>query len=112
MRYTITTLLLLCLSAFTITAQEAKKTPAAWFEDARFGMFVHFGPYAVLGAGELIMHTRPITKGQYAPLQQLFNPQAFDAAEWVKTAKDGGMKYIVVTSRHNDGLSLWDTQQS
>jgi alpha-L-fucosidase len=97
------------LSIFIASAQ---KPNTEWFENARFGMFIHFGPYSVLGAGEWNMDTWPITKSEYAPLQQIFNPQAFDAAAWVKTAKDGGMKYIVVTSRHHDGFSMWDTKQS
>jgi alpha-L-fucosidase len=109
---TVRILFLLCFLAFNMTAQETKRAATAWFEDARFGMFVHFGPYSVLGAGEWIMDTRPITKSQYALLQQFFNPQALDAAAWVKTAKDGGMKYMVITSRHHDGFSLWNTQQS
>ncbi|GAB6122242.1 alpha-L-fucosidase [Dysgonomonas termitidis] len=83
-----------------------------WFEDARFGMFVHFGPYSVLGAGEWVMNTRPVKGKDYMRLQTLFNPQAFDAKEWVRIAKDAGMKYITFTSRHHDGFSNWDTKQS
>jgi alpha-L-fucosidase len=93
-------------------AQNNANTPSDWFKDARFGMFVHFGPYSVLGAGEWIMDTWPVPRKQYTPLQNIFNPQAFNAEEWVKTAKDGGMKYIVVTSRHHDGFSMWNTRQS
>ncbi|MDR1526928.1 MAG: alpha-L-fucosidase [Dysgonamonadaceae bacterium] len=105
-------LLLFCFLALNIAAQEAKKLSTDWFEAARFGMFVHFGPYSVLGNGEWNMNTYPITKKEYSVLQDIFNPQAFDAAAWVKTAKDGGMKYITVTARHHDGFSMWDTQQS
>ncbi|WP_029902125.1 alpha-L-fucosidase [Prevotella sp. 10(H)] len=88
------------------------KPDTKWFEDARFGMFVHFGPYAVLGNGEWIMNNRPIKAKDYMRLQDIFNPHAFDAAEWVKIAKDAGMKYITFTSRHHDGFSNWDTKQS
>jgi len=88
------------------------KPDAQWFEDARFGMFVHFGPYSVLGNGEWIMNTRPVTGAAYMRLQDLFNPQEFNAQEWVKIAKDAGMKYITFTSRHHDGFSNWDTKQS
>ncbi|MDR0976305.1 MAG: alpha-L-fucosidase [Prevotellaceae bacterium] len=84
----------------------------AWFEEARFGLFVHFGPYAVLGAGEWVMNTRGISGHDYMRLQDLFNPQAFDAKEWVRIAKEAGMKYITFTSRHHDGFSNWDTKQS
>lgn len=83
-----------------------------WFEDARFGMFVHFGPYSVLGDGEWVMNNRPIKTDAYMRLQDFFNPQAFDAKEWVSIAKNAGMKYITFTSRHHDGFSNWATKQS
>lgn len=88
------------------------KPNTKWFEDARFGMFIHFGPYSVLGAGEWVMNTQKIKGSDYMRLQDLFNPFAFDANEWVKIAKDAGMKYIVLTSRHHDGFSNWNTKQS
>lgn len=97
---------------FGISAQEKQESKTKWFEDARFGMFVHFGPYSVLGNGEWIMNTRPIKKEGYLLLQDIFNPIGFDAKEWVKIAKDAGMKYITLTSRHHDGFSNWDTKQS
>jgi alpha-L-fucosidase len=109
-------LILSILAVTTLTAAVAQqKIPAAdtrWFEEARFGMFVHFGPYAVLGAGEWVMNSRAIDRNDYMRLRDFFNPQAFDAAEWVATAKRAGMKYIVVTSRHHDGFSNWATAQS
>jgi alpha-L-fucosidase len=98
-----------------VAAAQTTEIPAAdtrWFEEARFGMFVHFGPYSVLGAGEWIMYSRPIERNEYLRLQDFFNPQAFDAKAWVKTAKDAGMKYIIITSRHHDSFSNWDTKQT
>jgi len=89
-----------------------KKTDTKWFEDARFGMFVHFGPYSVLGDGEWVMNNRKIKGKDYRRLQDFFNPLQFDAKEWVKTAKGAGMKYIILTSRHHDGFSNWNTKQS
>ena len=83
-----------------------------WFEEARFGLFIHFGPYSVLGDGEWIMETRPVKWKEYQKLQKFFNPQDFDAKEWVRIAKDAGMKYITFTSRHHDGFSNWNTQLS
>lgn len=83
-----------------------------WFEDARFGMFVHFGPYSVLGNGEWIMNNRSIKTNDYKRLQDFFNPQQFDAKEWVQIAKNAGMKYITFTSRHHDSFSNWATKQS
>ncbi|MDL2319975.1 alpha-L-fucosidase [Alistipes sp. OttesenSCG-928-B03] len=107
------TLLLSLIVASGAVAQTAiPKADTRWFEEARLGMFVHFGPYSVLGAGEWVMNTRPIVGKDYMRLQELFNPQAFDAAEWVRIAKEAGMKYITFTSRHHDGFSNWDTKQS
>ncbi len=103
--------ILLAIAALltTFTAQAAD---TRWFEEARFGMFIHFGPYSVLGDGEWVMTRRPIRRDSYLRLQNFFNPQAFDAKAWVKTAKDAGMKYMIFTSRHHDGFSNWDTKQS
>jgi len=103
------------LAAGAATTARAQTIPGAdtrWFEEARFGMFVHFGPYAVLGAGEWVMNTRPIARERYLTLQNVFYPHSFNAAQWVSTAKDAGMKYIVLTSRHHDGFSNWATAQS
>lgn len=91
---------------------KAVKPDVKWFEDARFGMFVHFGPYSVLGDGEWVMNNRPIKTNEYKRLQDFFNPQEFSAAEWVQIAKSAGMKYIAFTSRHHDSFSNWDTKQS
>lgn len=91
---------------------KAVKPDVKWFEDARFGMFVHFGPYSVLGDGEWVMNNRPIKTNEYKRLQDFFNPQEFNAAEWVQIAKSAGMKYIAFTSRHHDSFSNWDTKQS
>jgi alpha-L-fucosidase len=98
------------LLTYNLSAQTKPSTQ--WFEDARFGMFIHFGVYSVLGDGEWVMNVRPIKGSDYRRLQDIFNPQAFDAKEWVKIAKDAGMKYITFTSRHHDGFSNWDTKQS
>ncbi len=114
------TFLLICLlwTSISLPAQstysptEANLTARQWFTDARFGLFVHFGPYAVLGSGEWVMETRPIDRTNYLRLQEFFNPQAFDAAQWVSMAKAAGMKYITFTTRHHDGFSNWDTKQS
>ena len=106
-------ILYLLIGLFSVVSLSAQNKPSTkWLEDARFGMFVHFGVYSVLGNGEWVMNTRPITGRDYRRLQDLFNPQAFDAKEWVKVAKNAGMKYITLTSRHHDGFSNWDTKQS
>jgi alpha-L-fucosidase len=81
-----------------------------WFQDAKFGMFIHWGVYSVLANGEWVMETRPLTVAQYEKLPAQFNPQKFDAAAWVALAKAAGMKYITITSRHHDGFSMFDTR--
>lgn len=104
---------LLTILLFTLNIQGQGVNPAhAWFDEARFGLFVHFGPYSVLGDGEWIMETRPIKWKEYQKLQKFFNPQDFDAKEWVRIAKEAGMKYITFTSRHHDGFSNWNTKLS
>ena len=91
----------------------------SWWREARFGMFIHWGLYAipagewegepVRGIGEWIMNRGKITKEDYVPLQRQFNPVHYDARQWVRIAKDAGMKYIVITSKHHDGFCLWDS---
>ena len=90
-----------------------------WFREAKFGMFIHWGLYSVAagewngkpvrGIGEWIQSNARITVEDYAPLQQRFNPVKFDAKRWVEIAKDAGMKYIVITSKHHDGFCLWNS---
>ncbi len=82
------------------------------FQDNKFGMFIHWGASSVLGAGEWVMNNRNIKVKDYTRLQNIFNPQDFNAAEWVTAAKNAGMKYIVFITRHHDGFSNWDTKYS
>ncbi|PXV65097.1 alpha-L-fucosidase [Dysgonomonas alginatilytica] len=98
--------------SFTKMQSQTPNPNHAWLDEARFGLFVHFGPYSVLGDGEWVMQNRPIKVQEYKKLQKFFNPQDFDAKTWVKIAKDAGMKYITFTSRHHDGFSNWNTKQS
>ncbi len=83
-----------------------------WFQEARFGMFIHWGASSVLGNGEWVMNNRNIKVDEYHRLQNIFNPQDFDAKKWVTLAKKAGMKYITFVSRHHDSFSNWDTKQS
>ena len=84
----------------------------AWFKDARFGLFIHWGVYSVLGDGEWVMNNQNISIEEYEKLPSFFNPIYFDAEEWVLMAKDAGMKYITITSRHHDGFSMFDSKAS
>ncbi|PTS91337.1 alpha-L-fucosidase [Pedobacter sp. HMWF019] len=87
---------------------EARK----WFTDARFGLFIHWGPFSIPGSGEWVMNERKITVKNYSRLEQFFNPIDFNAQEWVALAKNSGMKYITLITRHHDGFSMWDTKYS
>ena len=82
------------------------------FQDNKYGMFIHWGLSSVLGDGEGVMINRTINVGDYTGFLRSFNPVDFDAAKWVATAKNAGMKYIVFITRHHDGFSNWDTKQS
>ncbi|HVN17678.1 MAG TPA: alpha-L-fucosidase [Dongiaceae bacterium] len=82
------------------------------FQDMRFGMFIHWGVYSVLGDGEWVFHNRKITLEQYNRLPMFFDPEKFDAHEWVSLAKAAGMKYITITSRHHDGFAMFDSKVS
>ena len=89
-----------------------------WFNQAKFGLFIHWGLYAVpageWGAGkdygEWIMLQADIPVRRYEAFAKEFNPTAFDAREWVALARDAGMKYLVVTAKHHDGFSLYDSK--
>jgi alpha-L-fucosidase len=82
------------------------------YQDAGFGMFIHWGVYSLLANGEWVMHNRNIQVQEYEWLASTFNPVKFDAREWVSLAKDAGMRYITITSRHHDGFSMFDTEQT
>ena len=83
-----------------------------WFQDARFGLFIHWGVYSVLEDGEWVMNNRKIPISEYAKLPPKFNPVKFNAAEWVGLAKAAGMNYITITSKHHDGFAMFATKQS
>jgi alpha-L-fucosidase len=92
-------------SAINLAAREE-------FQNDKFGMFIHWGASSVLGHGEWVMNQRNIQVKEYQRLINIFNPQNFDAAKWVATAKAAGMKYITFITRHHDGFSNWDTKES
>lgn len=80
------------------------------FQDNKFGIFIHWGIYSMLGAGEWVMNNRNIDYREYAKLASGFYPSKFSANEWVKAIKASGAKYITITSRHHDGFSMFGTK--
>jgi alpha-L-fucosidase len=80
-----------------------------WFQDAKLGMFIHWGIYSLLQDGEWVMNNRGITVEEYETLAGQFNPVKFDAAEWVALAKSAGARYITITSKHHDGFAMFDS---
>jgi len=94
--------------AYTPTAENLKARE--WFQNAKFGMFIHWGVYSVLGDGEWVMNNQRIDKQTYQKLPAFFNPISYNPAEWVSLAKAAGMKYITITSKHHDGFAMWDSK--
>jgi alpha-L-fucosidase len=82
------------------------------FQDAKFGMFIHWGVYSVLGDGEWVFHNRALMLDDYNRLPAFFDPEKFDPKVWVALAKAAGMKYITITSRHHDGFAMFDSKVS
>jgi len=72
-----------------------------WFANAKFGLFIHWGPFSIPGDGEWVMNNRNITVKNYTRLKDFFNPIEFDAAKWVGLAKDAGINYITLITRHH-----------
>ena len=119
-------LLLVCCGL--VTAQPSMETKTQrdqrmrWWREARFGMFIHWGLYAVPAGeykgqrsehvGEWIMEWANIPRVEYEKFASQFNPVKFDAREWVSIAKNAGMKYIVITSKHHDGFAMYDSKIS
>src|SRR5438552_15684384 len=100
----------------------AKEKRLEWFRDAKYGLFIHWGLYAIpagewqgkrsLGLGEWIMNRSTIPVRDYERLSAQFNPVKYNADEWVKLAKEAGMKYIVITSKHHDGFAMFKSKAS
>lgn len=123
--------MLLMISALLITCSEPdrqsktsakEKEPLEEFSEMKFGLFIHWGLYAIpagewkgqylRGIGEWIMRRFEIPAAEYARLAEEFNPVKFNADEWAQLAKDAGMKYMVITSKHHDGFSMFESEAS
>lgn len=83
-----------------------------WWRDAKFGVFVHWGLYAIPAKGEWHMFNDKVPPDEYARLTQAFNPRHYDPRAWAKLAKAGGARYMVLTARHHDGFALWNSPAS
>jgi alpha-L-fucosidase len=120
MRITRSLLLLLLavgLCAGTVSAQayqpsESNLKARQWFQDAKFGMFIHWGVYSVPSDGEWYMEQKKVPVVEYEKFAPQFNPTQFDAAAIVSLAKSAGMKYITITSKHHDGFAMFGTKQN
>ncbi|MHB8054424.1 MAG: alpha-L-fucosidase [Candidatus Aminicenantales bacterium] len=122
----ISIILILAFAAIFLGSAMAAETPAEkdarmqWWRDARFGLVIHFGLYAIPAGewrgktdyGEWIRDSARIPVETYEEFVGKFNPSRFNADAWVRAAKDAGMKYIVITSKHHDGFGLFDSKQT
>lgn len=109
----ISTLLLLMVACLTASAQyqaspEILKARTE-FQDNKFGIYIHWGLYSMLGNGEWVMSNRNINYKEYTHLADGFYPSKFDAEEWVKAFKAAGARYVTFTTRHHDGFSMFKT---
>ena len=106
----------------TVETKDHRDERMRWWREARFGMFIHWGIYAVAAGeyhgkrsdstGEWIMEWANIPRAEYEKFAAHFNPVKFNAREWVRIAKDAGMKYIVITSKHHDGFAIYNSKIS
>ena len=90
--------------------REAYERRMEWYRDARFGMFIHWGLYAIPARGEWVRSIEQIPKEDYMKYFEEFNPVDFEPRKWAKAAKEAGMKYMVLTAKHHDGFCLFDSQ--
>lgn len=105
---------LMACSVWAADGADANKAPPAdrmaWWREARFGMFIHWGIYSVPARGEWYMNNSNIPRADYEKYAQQFNPVKYDAKKWVSLAKEAGMKYLVITSKHHDGFCMFNTK--
>src|SRR4026209_601559 len=118
-------LIILCVLSsvqFIFAQDTSRNNRMKWWREARFVMFIHWGVYSVPAGtykgqrinriGEWIMNRGKIPVAEYQQFAKEFDPVKFNADEWVKMAKDAGMKYIVITSKHHDGFAMFKSNAS
>lgn len=121
-RVVIAFMAIIVMSQVAISQQLLKEQRMDWWREARFGMFIHWGVYAIPagiwdgrqigGIGEWIMNRGKIPVNDYQAMARQFNPVKYDPDAWVRMAKDAGMKYIIITSKHHDGFALFESEAS
>lgn len=124
-RLIVSTLISLFLLSGAVGQESPKErdTRMQWWREARFGMFIHWGVYAQMagvykgheqarGGAEWILNRMKVPVAEYKSIARQFNPVNYNPGEWVRMAKEAGMKYIVITSKHHDGFALFDSKAS
>ena len=90
--------------------EDTREQRLRWWREAKFGMFIHFGLYSVIGQQEWVLESEGVPIPQYEILAKHFNPRPGAAREWARLAKRAGQKYMVLTTKHHEGFCLWDTK--
>ncbi len=103
---------LMCKADYEAATAATRDERMAWWREARFGMFVHFGLYALYGRNEWVWALENIPYDEYVARVDDFKPRAGCPREWAKLASEAGMKYMVLTTKHHEGFCLWDTQMT
>ena len=95
-----------------MSSYQRRKTPGdtTWFVHDRFGMFIHWGLYAMPARHEWVRHNEEITNEEYQKYFERFDPDLYDPREWARTAKAAGMKYAVFTAKHHEGFCMFDSR--
>jgi len=93
-----------------LETDEQKQARMAWWTDARFGMFIHWGLYAQAARHEWVKNREKITDADYQKYFDIFNPDLYNPREWARAAKRAGMRYFVITTKHHEGFCLWDSK--
>jgi alpha-L-fucosidase len=110
--YLFTAMILTNAHAQTYSPAPSNMEARQQFQDAKFGLFIHWGVFSILGDAEWVMNNQNIKVKDYTRLMHFFNPTEFNAHDWVSMAKNAGMKYITLITRHHDGFSMWNTKYS